>query len=351
MGTHTRWMAIASTALLCGCYTNQPAAPGGLCTGGFAPAAVELKWCDGGAQAIRICGEDGTWGAWSECFTVDLYAPDMAGPPDVADSDTGTSDSSSDAVVGTEVEVSQPQDIPAEDTMSSPPGMVALPGGSFLMGCVPAVDVGCSWKEHPLHKVTVEAFAIDRTEVTQDEYLKCLDAGDCKTPSCSWSPDATPTMPVRCVNWSDALDYCQWRDARLPTEAEWEYAARMSTGRTWPWGDGPADCSLAVMDDGGDGCGTSAPSPVCSRSPAGDTAEGICDMSGNVREWVNDWYADDYYLSSPVDSPAGPVEGTDRSIRGGGYVDSANGQTTFVRYFAKPLEANGNLGFRCARTL
>ncbi len=201
-----------------------------------------------------------------------------------------------------------------------------------------------------MHKVTLESFAIDRTEVTQAAYFQCVGADACSAPACFWNPDEAPDSPVRCVTWFDAEDYCEWQGKRLPTEAEWEFAARGHSGGMWPWGVEPPTCSLAVMDEGGDGCGKLTPASVCSKSPQGDTQSGLCDMSGNAREWVNDWFAKDYYLVSPETAPQGPDSGEERSIRGGGYVDPSSGLRTVARYWAKPSDINGTLGFRCALT-
>ena len=230
-------------------------------------------------------------------------------------------------------------------------GMVLIPAGSFWMGCNSTVDSDCYNDEKPYHKVTLSAYYIDKTEVTQGEYRKCVDAGECDTPSCKWDPTGTPNRPVVCVDWNDATAYCAWAGKRLPTEAEWEKAARGTDGRKYPWGNQTATCEYAVMYDGShSGCGTGSTWDVCSKSPAGDSPYGLCDMSGNVWEWVSDWFGSGYYSNSPSSNPTGPDSGSSRVSRGGSFDFYGVSLRASSRDYDTPSHGHADLGFRCSRS-
>ena len=240
--------------------------------------------------------------------------------------------------------------------------MVTVPAGPFWMGCNSETDTNCQSFEQPYHEVTLSAFEIDRTEVTLAAYTECVTAGICTVPqvdwkdNCNWGVTGKENHPVNCVDWEQATAYCTYVSKRLPTEAEWEKAARGTDGRLHPWGNESATCDRAVMEqDGQDGCGTGDTAPVCSKSPAGDSPYGACDMVGNVWEWVHDWYSSEYYATSPAENPTGPEDGVqsvNRVVRGGGFDD----YDFFMRlthrnqYFPGYMGAQYDLGFRCART-
>jgi len=224
------------------------------------------------------------------------------------------------------------------------------------MGCNEAVDTWCLDDETPYHEVMLSGYYMDKTEVTVDQYEGCMTAGSCTAPLtdgdyCNWGASGRGSHPVNCVTWAQADEYCAWAGKRLPTEAEWEKAARGTDGRMYPWGNEDATCEYAVTDDlDGYGCGTDSTWDVCSKSPAGDSPYGLCDMAGNVREWVSDWYDEDYYSSSPSSNPTGPDGGTDRVIRGGGFaIYGYWARRASSRDFAYPSLDSADLGFRCAR--
>ncbi len=238
-------------------------------------------------------------------------------------------------------------------TVSCSGGECLVPAGSFWMGCNSAVDSNCYSDESPYHEVTLSGYYMDKTEVTVDAYGECVTAGSCTAPStggsCNWGVSGRGGHPVNCVNWTQAREYCAWVGKRLPTEAEWEKAARGTDGRKYPWGNETATCEYAVMYEGGNGCGTGSTWDVCGKSPSGDSPYGLCDMSGNVWEWVSDWYDSDYYTNSPSSNPTNTVSGSYRVIRGGSFAYTAHNLRASGRSGDYPSDYYVNLGFRCAR--
>jgi formylglycine-generating enzyme required for sulfatase activity len=230
----------------------------------------------------------------------------------------------------------------------SPVTWISIPGGSFDMGSTAGLS-----DETPVHAVSVPSFEMTQTEVTVAQYGECVTTGACTEPAtgytdCNWNDPGYENHPVNCVDWNQARNFCAWAGGRLSTEAEWEYAAR-SGGQdiTYPWGDQSATCTYAVMNDGGAGCGTGRTMEVCSK-PAGNTAQGLCDMAGNGYEWVEDDWHDDYNGapndgSAWVDAP----RNSSRVARGGSFasraVRAANRSTVAPSHFFTLL------GFRCAR--
>lgn len=234
--------------------------------------------------------------------------------------------------------------------------MSLVPAGEFQMGCDPAVSEGsCRENEFPLHGVFVDDFYMDKYEVTNAEYGSCVDAGACSEPAADSSRTVESyygnqeydDYPVVWVTWKDASDYCSWVGKRLPTEAEWEKAARGSCDtRDFAWGTQDPSCLLANIDGSDKDC-VEDTSPVGSL-PEGASPYGLMDMNGNVWEWVSDWYQEDYYEHSPADNPAGPAVGTDRVIRGGSWRYPAELIRNGVRMQAQPDVPMFDFGFRCA---
>jgi iron(II)-dependent oxidoreductase len=226
---------------------------------------------------------------------------------------------------------------------------VTIPGGSFLMGANGNSD------ERPIHRVSVGSFQLARTEVTVKQYRACVDTGACTAPEaggpCNWGRSDRDDHPVNCVTWEQGLAFARWVGGRLPTEAEWEYAARSGgKDRKYPWGNAPATCERVVMSDGvKGGCGRNGTWPVCSK-PAGNTEQGLCDLAGNVWEWVEDRYHDSYQ-GAPEDGSAWtkPV-GSPRVSRGGTWSFDATRLRVTDRGGNDPGGRTGLHGFRVART-
>ena len=218
--------------------------------------------------------------------------------------------------------------------------MVYVPEGEFLMG---SEDREAFESEKPEHMVYVDAFWIYQHEVTNAEYRACVDAGLCNTPykETYYSDSDYDHHPVVHVSWFDAQAYCEWAGGRLPTEAEWEKAARGTDGRTYPWGNQIPICSLANFYYCVDGT-----SPVGSY-PNGASPYGALDMAGNVWEWVTDLYNGDYYSLSPYENPAGPEDGVYRVIRGGSVLSDDWTLRVSVRLDEHPDNSPIGLGFRC----
>jgi eukaryotic-like serine/threonine-protein kinase len=235
--------------------------------------------------------------------------------------------------------------------------MVAVPAGWFTMG-----DDGGLEDERPAHRVFVSAFRIDRLEVSVGRYERCVRAGACTPPETAGSetrPDyfTSPRYrdhPVVGVTWRQAVAYCRWRHARLPTEAEWEKAARGTDRRLYPWGSRFAPARLNYCDrrcrlpwrDRRHDDGSEDTTPVDAH-PAGASPYGALEMAGNVWEWVADWYGPSFYERSPARDPTGPAGGTQRVTRGGGIFDDRVFTRATVRRRFVPTVASTSTGFRC----
>jgi len=244
--------------------------------------------------------------------------------------------------------------------------MVLISAGEFMMGCNPEASKTCTPDQLPYHRIGLAAYHMDRTEVTVSQYGGCVRAGACTPPlaggdhdGCNWGDESRADHPVNCVSWEQARVFCQWAHKRLPTEAEWEKAARGVKGRKYPWGKKKPNCSLAVMDRRSagkgrrgeppfSGCGRNSTWPVCSRKQ-GNGPYGLCDMAGNVYEWVADWYWAEQYHDTLPENPPGPSRGTYRVLRGGSWTDfRTSSLRSYFRSFNSPESAMLNHGIRCA---
>jgi formylglycine-generating enzyme required for sulfatase activity len=229
--------------------------------------------------------------------------------------------------------------------------MVYVNEGEYAMGAANGESDAI-----PVHRALLGAFGIDKHEVTAEQYRACVQAGACSAPStgtnCSWGKADRGHHPINCVDWSQAQAYCAWAGKRLPTEAEWEKAARGTDERRYPWG---WDTVRKNANTGADSCcAGDASDGYLSTAPVGGFAAGASrygamDMAGNVREWVADWYGADYYRHSPDANPQGPAAGTARVVRGGSWLDPPTAQECSNRAKYVPDLRRHDLGFRCAK--
>ncbi len=248
---------------------------------------------------------------------------------------------------------------PAEFPCARVNSMRTIPADTFWMGCNPAVNPGCPTNEQPQHELTLEEYQVDVTEVTNESYMQCVEQGVCQMPAifygCSLFGDTSQFLPVTCVSWSQAREYCEWAGKRLCTEAEWEMAARGGCNywenrwdycplamRTYPWGNNAPTCSLAAASL--TGCDLERMQTVGSYEN-GEAPGGALDLAGNAAEWVqNTWRA------AYGDYPGGygePDDGPLRTVRGGSYQSNAAGLRATGRSYAHEDSVSPEIGFRC----
>ena len=247
--------------------------------------------------------------------------------------------------------------LPAHDEM------VKIPAGTFLMGSDKKIDRNAYQPEFPQRRVYLDAYEIDKYEVTTVQFLKFVLATDRK-PLIDWQyegghfQETMANHPVMHVSGFDADAYCRWAGKRLPTSAEWEKAARGEDGRIYPWGNEPAGLSRANFGR----TGLSGPvrdrperlllyPPIISvdKYDNGVSPYGVFQLAGNVAEWTADWYDPHYYKTAPDRNPKGPEKGTQRAFRGGGWIDSTPSVRPAQRNGTDPNTKRNWLGFRCAR--
>ena len=249
--------------------------------------------------------------------------------------------------------------------------MVFVPGGEFEMGSdstevdfaldmCRAYDTNCQrWYfsvEEPMHTVTLDSYWIDQTEVTNGQYSLCVEAGVCEETRCQEERETGDDHPVVCVTGDQAAAYCEWAGGRLPTEAEWEYAARGVDRPRYPWGDEfdgnllnycDVNCSLPKRDESiDDGFATTAP---VGSYPGGASWVGALDMAGNVWERVGDWFGE--YPSDPQVNPLGPDSGARVVLRGGSWHTSPDHARSALRTHSQPQTTSDHGGFRCVQDI
>lgn len=290
------------------------------------------------------------------CASDDLAGCDMSNPDNIA---VGwrliVRDVNDDMCVnsGGHPQSSSETSLPTEITDAKGVSMVLVPAGEFLMGSDSGLSV-----EQPVHQVYLDGYYIDKYEVSNAAYKTCVETGNCTPPqkdisytrSRYYGNSEFDDYPVIYVDWSQSKTYCEWREGRLPTEAEWEKAARGTESRKYPWGEG-IGCKFTNYwgkDGGCVGDTTKVGTYVSGVSPYG-----VHDMAGNVWEWVNDWYDSEYYQDSPYLNPLGPSSGERRVLRGGSYADPGVLWSSY-RFSLVPDNIYHyffQVGFRCARSL
>ena len=226
-------------------------------------------------------------------------------------------------------------------------GMIEIPGGLFVMGSNDGLP-----DERPPHTVSVPTFWIDEFEVTTAQYQVCVDANQCDQAGletvCNANLPDFGEHPINCVDWSQAESFCSWAGKRLPSEAEWEKAARGTDQRRFPWGHSAPQPDLLNYND------LFGSTVQVGLYDDGVSFYGVHNMAGNVQEWTADYYASDYYsIDPPEPDPQGPATGDFRVVRGGNWKLKINlGDalfTTTVRGRFRPIDSEGTIGFRCAR--
>ncbi len=233
--------------------------------------------------------------------------------------------------------------------------MVLIPSGSFTMGSNDGLP-----SERPEHSVTLDSYAIDQYEVSLQLYRRFLQEAQHDAPP-TWDDEAAETVgdrPAVGMSWSDATAYCAWAGKRLPTEAEWEKAARGTDGRRYPWGHMQPFVDIANYNRGvwvseaitlvGVAGGVEGMSVRHGLKAGGRSPYGLHHMAGNAAEWVADWYHREYYGKSPEKNPTGPASGEKRVLRGGSWADLPAALRVSARFSAEPDFQDRTIGFRCA---
>ena len=248
--------------------------------------------------------------------------------------------------------------------------MVDIPAGEFRMGCHKSLegnDSLCDTDNVPEHIVELSDFKIDKFEVTVAEFNKCIAAGVCKNSDsqkmfqifsdnekCNLGAPGKKDHPMNCVSWKGANTYCKWIGKKLPSEAQWEKAAKGTQNNVYPWGNKPTpSCSIAIVKNTTAGCDFDSTFPIGSKEN-GKSYYGVYDMAGNVSEFVSDWYEKDFYNSkeASLKDVIGPKDMPNEQLkisRGGSFVDREKELRTFYRKSCSLTDLSVNLGFRCVK--
>jgi len=335
------------------CPVTVPAAPSDLTTTFTSPSQINLSWTDNSdnEDGFKIERKTGTGGTYSLTVTTSVNTTSY--------SDTGLSVSTTYSYRVYAYNPTGNSSYSNEiNSTTTPSGgttgqMVSIPAGCFKMG--DAFKEGNS-DERPVHNVCISAFQIGSYEVTNTQYRACVDAGVCAAPESNFSftrssyygNSTYDNYPVIYVDWGQAKAFCQWLGGRLPTEAEWEYAARGGlSGKKYPWGNDDPTCTLGATNGSqSDSCSPDDTIRAGSFAPNG---YGLYDLAGNVSEWVNDWYDSGYYSRSQKNDPPGPSSGTYRVLRGGSWNDLTSFLRVAPRSNLNPMILNDLDGFRCAK--
>jgi len=232
----------------------------------------------------------------------------------------------------------------AQRGIVQPEGMVVIPDGEFWMGAEDGLQ-----DTRPLHRVHLSSYWFDRYEVTNARYRQCVEGGGCTPPKDrqAFEDRQQAQRPVTNITWSQARAFCQWQGKRLPTEAEWEKAARGTDGRRYPWGNNEDVLKnhMSKQEIKTDTGGTE----LIGRQVATASPYGVFDLIGSVSEWVKDWYAEDFYQASPTRDPQGPSRGSFRVLRGGEWNEKSPNFQASYRGWDDVTYWGPTLGVRCAK--
>jgi formylglycine-generating enzyme required for sulfatase activity len=251
-------------------------------------------------------------------------------------------------------ETPTPTALPAEITDALGVAMRLIPAGEFTMGTNGGPD-----DAKPEHQVYLDAYYIDKFEVTNTLYKACVEAAACAPPQQNQSSTHATyygdpefdAYPVISIDWQMANDFCEWRGLALPSEAQWEKAARGADERNFPWGNQGIDCSYANYFDANKGeKGCVGDTAAVGSYEKGQSPYGVYDLAGNVWEWAADWYSEDYYGVSPGSNPQGSETGETRVMRGGAWNLNELHLISTGRGQKDPMDASRTIGFRCVAT-
>ncbi len=340
----------------------------GIRVGVVLPFVVVLPLLSGAEQCVEVecVDEDGDGYGEGACPAPDCDDTDAGVYPFAAEDCGDGEDNDCDGLVD------------AADLECTVENMVEVPAGLFYRGTcnggtVPSCSEGdpgysSTWSEieTPIREIYVDGFYIDRYEVSVADYAVCVAAGACNEKDflthadfgfCHFGDPGYEQHPMNCVGWFGADAYCRFAGKRLPTEAEWEKAARGTEGARFPWGNEGASCEKANYSNATNVFCEGSTAPVDTR-PDGVSPYGAFNMAGNVWEWVSDWYDPDYYDVdypypdySPDENPQGPDTGEYKLIRGGSWVSAEGFIRTTMKHYYRPNTATEDLGFRCVRDL
>ncbi|MEO5955946.1 MAG: SUMF1/EgtB/PvdO family nonheme iron enzyme [Nitrospiraceae bacterium] len=231
----------------------------------------------------------------------------------------------------------------AQRGIAQPAGMVVIPAGEFLMGAEDGLQ-----DARPIHPVYLSSYWLDKYEVTNALYRQCVEGGGCTMPKDRQAFDDPQRVqhPVTNITWNQARSVCQWQGKRLPTEAEWEKAARGTDGRRYPWGNDREVVKIPVRN--GEFKAGSSGTELVGRQAATASPYGVFDLIGSVSQWVKDWYAEDFYQASPARDPQGPLRGSFRVLRGGEWNEKPPDLRASYRGWDEVTYWGPTLGVRCA---
>lgn len=273
------------------------------------------------------------------CAPATTPVPTQAPPPEASEVPASSSSSSEGVSSPTPVLSLEgpPMAVGSKFTYIDGSILVAVPAGEFIMGH--------GGPDNPEHKVSLSEFWIYAAKVTNRMYGLCVNAAKCSAPNGKDNPGFLDPYrsnePAVGVDYAQAEAYCEFVNGRLPTEAEWEKAARGPEGNLYPWGDAAPSCDLLNSNN------CVGKTTDVTQYPQGMSFYEALDMSGNAFEWVADWYKPDYYGVAPLEDPTGPAGGTNRSVRSSAFNSGNNQAASANRFYSRPGDHRDNLGFRC----